>query len=66
MVEINRLCRIIGTCNQQLYGLQHPIPALARIHLMITGHKPIVIAIVAVLLIALYFVRKRQGISDEV
>ena len=65
MLEINRLCRIIGSCNQQLYQLEHPVPPLARVHQLLLAHRPIVIGVVALLILALYFVRKRQAPASE-
>lgn len=65
MLEINRLCRIIGRCNQQLYELQNPEPPLAKILQKINEHKPIVITLVAVLFLTLYFVRRRQAQETE-
>lgn len=65
MLEINRLCRIIGRCNRQLDELQNPEPPLDKIHRIITEHKPIVITLVAVLFLALYFVRRKQAQKME-
>jgi hypothetical protein len=65
MLEINRLCRIIGRCNRQLDELQNPEPPLARISQIITEHKAIVITLVTVLFLALCFMRRRQAQKME-
>jgi len=61
MLEINQLYRVIGHCEQQLTELQNPEPPLTKIQRLIVTHKPIVITFMAVLLVALLFVRKRQS-----
>jgi len=65
MVEINQLCRVIGRCNRQLDELENPESPLAKVHQMITDHKPIILAIIVVLAVALYFVHKRQSQKAE-
>jgi hypothetical protein len=60
MLEINQFYRIIGHCEQQLDTLQHPEPFLAKITRLIAKHKPIVVSFMALLVIILLFVRKRQ------
>jgi len=62
MLEINRLYRIIGSCIRQLDDLEDPEPPLAKFHLIITKHKPLVIILVGVLLMALYFMRRRSNL----
>jgi hypothetical protein len=66
MLEINRLYRIIGHCEQQLGELQNPEPLLAKIHRLIAAHKPMVIGIMAVLIVTLLLVRKRQSQNLEI
>ena len=66
MLEINRLCRIIGSCNRQLDELENPEPPLTKVHQRLLAHRPIVIGVVALLVLALYFVRKRQAQRTEV
>ena len=66
MLEINRLCRIIGSCNLQLDELKNPEPPLTKVHQRLLAHRPIVIGVVALLVLALYFVRKRQAQRTEV
>jgi len=65
MVEINQLCRVIGRCNRELDELENPEPPLAKVHQMLADHKPTVLAVVAVLAVALYFVHKRQSQKAE-
>jgi len=60
MLEINRLCRIIGRCNRQLAELQNPEPPLAIIYRIIAGNKLIVITLIGVLFLTLRFVRGRR------
>ncbi len=66
MLEINRLCRIIGSCNRQLNESKNPEPPLTKVHQVLLAHRPIVIGVVALLFLALYFVRKRQAQKTEV
>lgn len=61
MLEVNRLCRIIGGCNRQLDELDNPKPPLVKFHQLMSEHKPIVLTVVAMLAVALNFVRKRQS-----
>ena len=61
MLEINRLYRVIGKCEQQLDDLQNPKSPVQAFHLWAAQHKPIVIAIVAVLLVALLIIRHRRS-----
>jgi hypothetical protein len=63
MLEINRLYRIIGHCEQQLDELQNPEPPLAKIHRLIAEHKPVVVGSMAALVVMLLLVRKRQSRS---
>lgn len=65
MLEINQLYRVIGHCNRQLDELANPDPPLTRIHRWITAHKPVVVAMVGVLLVTLIFVRKRRAPEYE-
>jgi hypothetical protein len=65
MLEINRLYRIIGHCEQQLDELQNPEPPLAKIHRLVAAHKPVVVGFFAVLVVALLLMRKRQSQSLE-
>lgn len=61
MLEINRLYRIIGKCQQQLNELQNPHTPLAAIYPWVARHKPIVIAGFSGLLVILLFVRRQQS-----
>jgi hypothetical protein len=61
MLEINRLYRLIGKCEQRLDRMQNPLWPLTAIYLWLVTHKPIVIAMVAVLFVALLFLRKRPS-----
>jgi hypothetical protein len=65
MLEINRLYRSIGHYEQQLDELQNPEPALTKIQQLITGHKPLVGVVVAILMVAFYFVRKNQSQTSD-
>jgi len=65
MLEINQLYRVIGKCEQQLDELQNPKSPVQAFHLWAAQHKPIVIAIVAVLFVTLVFVRKRRSQGSE-
>jgi hypothetical protein len=65
MLEINQLYRVIGKCEQQLDELQNPKSPVQAFHLWAAQHKPIVIAIVAVLFVTLVFVRKRRSQVSE-
>jgi len=60
MEEVNRLYHVIGHCEQQLDDLQHPEPMWAVAHRWAHTHRPAVIGIIAVLLAALAFLRKRR------
>ena len=61
MVEINRLYRIIGHCEQQLDQLQNPEPPLAKIQQLVGEHKPVVIGCLAVVVVMLLLLRKRPA-----
>ena len=61
MLEINQLCRVIGNCSRQLDELESKEPPLTKVHELLLAHRPIVIGIVAFLVLALYFVRKKQA-----
>jgi hypothetical protein len=65
MVQINQLYRVIGHCNDQLEEFENPVPPLAQIHQWITAHKPVVAAIVGILLVTLVFIRKRRAPEFE-
>jgi hypothetical protein len=65
MLEINRLYRIIGHCEQQLDELQNPEPPLAKVHRLVAAHKPVVVGFLAVLVVTLLWLRKRQSQSSE-
>lgn len=60
MVEINRLYRIIGHCEQQLNELQNPEPPLTKIQRLVGEHKPVVVGCLAVVVIVLLLLRKSQ------
>ncbi|HLX69189.1 MAG TPA: hypothetical protein VKV04_06130 [Verrucomicrobiae bacterium] len=66
MLEINQLCRVIGNCSRQLDELESQEPPLTKVHQLLLAHKPIVIGAVALLVLAFYFVRKRQAQRTEV
>jgi hypothetical protein len=57
MVEINRLYRIIGSCEKKLYALQHPEPPLAVAHAYLTEHKQNFIIGTAAAIVLLLLVR---------
>ena len=61
MLEVNRLYRVIGKCEQRLERSQNPLWPLSAAYPWLITHKPIVIAAVAVLLVGLLFLRKRQS-----
>lgn len=61
MIEINRLYRIIGRCNQQLEELQNPPPLPEKIQQWTVAHKPVVAVIVGLLLVMLVFLRRRKS-----
>jgi hypothetical protein len=65
MLQINQLYRIIGQCNDRLYDLENPLPLQTQIHYWINAHKPVVVAVVGVLLVTLVFVRLRRRASSE-
>lgn len=65
MLEINRLYRIIGHCEEQLDELQNPEPLLTKIHRLVDAHKPMVIGFLAVLIGALLLARHRQSQTLE-
>jgi hypothetical protein len=60
MVEINRLYRIIGHCEQQLNELQNPEPLPAKIQRLTGEHKPAVVGCMAAVVVILLLLRKRQ------
>jgi len=61
MLEINRLYRIIGKCEQQLDDLQNHKSPLQAFHFWAAQRKPIVIAIVAVLFVTLLIIRHSRS-----
>ena len=61
MVEINRLYRIIGHCEDQLDDLQHPDPPWAKTQRLVATHKPVVVGCLAAVVVMLLFLRKRQA-----
>jgi hypothetical protein len=65
MVEINRLYRIIGHCNEQLEELQNPEPPLAKAQRLVGEHKPVVVGCLAAMVVLLLLLRKRQSQSME-
>jgi hypothetical protein len=65
MLEINRLYRIIGHCEQQLDELQNPEPPLAKVRRLAGEHKPVVIGCLAAAVVTLLWLRKRQSQSSE-
>lgn len=65
MLEINRLYRIIGHCNQQLEELQNPAPPLLKFQQWALAHKPVVAAIIGALMVALVFLRGRKSRGQE-
>jgi hypothetical protein len=64
MVEINRLYRIIGHCDQQLNELQNPEPPLEKVYRpiynLVGEHKPVVVGCLVAVVVMLLFLRKRQ------
>ena len=60
MVEINRLYRVIGHCEQQLNELQNPEPLPAKIQRLIGEHKPAVVGCMVAVVVILLLLRKRQ------
>jgi hypothetical protein len=64
MLEINRLYRIIGRCEQQLDEVRNPEPPLAKIHRLITEHRAVVVGSMAALVVMLLLVRKIQSRSS--
>ncbi len=60
MQEINRLYRIIGHCEEQLDDLQNPDPPWAKIQGLVATHKPAVVGCLAVVVVMLLLLRKRQ------
>jgi hypothetical protein len=67
MLEINRLYRIIGHCEQQLNESQNPEPTsqesdspLENIQRLVTTHKPVVVGSMTALVVILLLVRKMQ------
>ena len=65
MLEINRLYRVIGHCEQQLDELQNPEPFLAKIQRLITTHKPVLGVVAALLLVLFYLIRRRQPEASD-
>jgi hypothetical protein len=65
MVEINRLYRIIGHCEQQLNELQNPEPLLAKIQRGVAAHKPVVVGCLAAVVLMLLWLRKRQTQTSD-
>jgi hypothetical protein len=65
MLEINRLYRIIGHCEQQLDELQNPEPFLAKIQRLIATHKPVLGVVAALLLVLFYLIRRRQPEASD-
>jgi len=61
MLEINRLYRMIGHCERQLDELQNPEPLLSKIHRLAGANKPAVMGFIAVLVVTLLWLRKRQS-----
>jgi len=81
MLEINRLYRIIGHCEQQLAELQNSTPTtelqsststsqntespLIKLHQMITENRRVVVGSMAALVVMLLLFRKRQSQQIE-
>lgn len=65
MVEINTLYRTIGRCNRELEDLQNPPPPWTKAHAWVTAHKPVVVAVVAVLVILLFWIHKRTAAAAD-
>jgi hypothetical protein len=65
MLEVNRLCRIIGRCNRELAELQNPEPPLTKIYRVVAGNKLAAIMFTVVLFLALRLVRRRQAQKTE-
>jgi hypothetical protein len=64
MLEINRLYRIIGSCEQKLFDLQHPEPPLDTARTFLTQHRPAVIGgalALVLLLLAIRFLTNKQS-----
>jgi len=61
MVEINRLYRIIGHCEQQLNELQNPEPLPTKIQRLVGEHKPVAVGSMAAVVVILLLLRKRQA-----
>ena len=69
MLEINRLYRVIGHCEQQLDELEHPKPFLSKIcrpvYNLVGEHKPVAVGFMAVVVAVLLLLRKRQSSRAE-
>ncbi len=65
MLEINRLYRIIGRCDDQLKELENPPPALFKFQQWALAHKPVVAAIVGALLVMLIIFRRKKNREQE-
>lgn len=65
MLEINRLYRIIGRCDDQLKELQNPPPAWEKAGQWAAANKPAVAVMVGLLLVALFLVRRRKAQTTE-
>jgi hypothetical protein len=61
MLEINRLYRVIGKCEQQLDDLQDSKSPVKAFHLWAAKHRPIVITLVAVLFVTLLVIRRSRS-----
>ena len=61
MLRINALYRVIGQCDAELDGLQHPEPFYYKIHDLAMANKRLVICGVAVLLAGLILIRRKRS-----
>jgi hypothetical protein len=57
MLEINRLYRIIGSCEKKLDALQHPEPPLAAARVYVTEHRQTIIIGAAGAIVLLLIIR---------
>ncbi|MDB6121825.1 MAG: hypothetical protein JWQ71_818 [Pedosphaera sp.] len=65
MVEINRLYRIIGSCEIKLFDLQHPEPPLTKARVFLSAHRPAVIGGAVGLVLLLLVVRQFTKRTSE-
>jgi hypothetical protein len=64
MLEINQLCRVIGSCEKQLNELD-PEPLWQKTYQFAGMHKPVVVTSMATFLVLLFFVRGLQSRKES-